>query len=84
MRRSNIRIIGVDENEDFQLKGPVNIFNKIIGKHNQLKEMNKTIQDLKVEIETIKKSQKETTVKIENIGKKSGAMMQASPTEYKR
>ena len=22
--------IGVDENEDFQLKGPVNIFNKII------------------------------------------------------
>ena len=24
------RIIGVDENEDFQLKGPANIFNKII------------------------------------------------------
>ena len=23
-------IIGVDENEDFQLKGPTNIFNKII------------------------------------------------------
>ena len=23
-------IIGVDENEDFQLKGPANIFNKII------------------------------------------------------
>jgi hypothetical protein len=30
MRRLNLRIIGVDENEDFQLKGPVNIFNKII------------------------------------------------------
>jgi hypothetical protein len=30
MRRSNIRIIGVDENEDFQLKEPANIFNKII------------------------------------------------------
>jgi hypothetical protein len=30
MRRSNLRIIGIDENEDFQLKGPVNIFNKII------------------------------------------------------
>ena len=30
MRRPNLRIIGVDENEDFQLKGPVNIFNKII------------------------------------------------------
>jgi hypothetical protein len=30
MRRSNQWMIGVDENEDFQLKGPVNIFNKII------------------------------------------------------
>ena len=29
MRRPNLRIIGVDENEDFQLKGPANIFNKI-------------------------------------------------------
>ena len=28
--RPNLRIIGVDENEDFQLKGPANIFNKII------------------------------------------------------
>jgi hypothetical protein len=30
MRRSNLLIIGVDENGDFQLKGPANIFNKII------------------------------------------------------
>jgi hypothetical protein len=30
MRRPNIRIIGINENEDFQFKGPVNIFNKII------------------------------------------------------
>ena len=30
MRRPNLRIIGVDKNEDFQLKGPANIFNKII------------------------------------------------------
>jgi hypothetical protein len=30
MRRPNLWIIGVDENEDFQLKGPSNIFNKII------------------------------------------------------
>jgi hypothetical protein len=30
MRKPNLSIIGVDENEDFQLKGPVNIFNKII------------------------------------------------------
>jgi hypothetical protein len=30
MRRPNLQIIVVDENEDFQLKGPANIFNKII------------------------------------------------------
>ncbi|MBL2462919.1 hypothetical protein ELJ59_30360, partial [Klebsiella pneumoniae] len=30
MRRPNLCIIGVDENEDFQLKGPANILNKII------------------------------------------------------
>jgi hypothetical protein len=30
IRRPNLWIIGVDENEDFQFKGPVNIFNKII------------------------------------------------------
>ena len=30
MRRSNLKIIGIEESEDFQLKGPVNIFNKII------------------------------------------------------
>jgi hypothetical protein len=30
MRRPKLRIIGLDENEDFQIKGPVNIFNKII------------------------------------------------------
>jgi hypothetical protein len=29
MRRQNLRIIGIDENEDFQLKGPVKVFNKI-------------------------------------------------------
>ena len=30
IRRPNLRIIGIDESEDSQLKGPVNIFNKII------------------------------------------------------
>ena len=30
MRRPNLRIIGIEESEDFQLKGPVNVFNKII------------------------------------------------------
>jgi prefoldin subunit 5 len=35
-------------------------------------ELNKTIQDLKMEVETIKKTQGETTLKIETLGKKSG------------
>jgi hypothetical protein len=30
IRRPNLPIIGVDKNEDFQLKGPANIFNNII------------------------------------------------------
>ena len=30
---------------------------------NQVKELNKTIQDLKIEVKTIKKSQRETTLK---------------------
>jgi hypothetical protein len=30
MRKPSLRIIGVDEKEDFQLIGPANIFNKII------------------------------------------------------
>jgi hypothetical protein len=29
MRRQDLRIIGIDENKEFQLKGPVNIFNEI-------------------------------------------------------
>ena len=47
VRRSNLRIIGVDENEDFQLKGPANIFNKIIEENfpNLKKEMPMNIQE---------------------------------------
>jgi hypothetical protein len=30
MKRPSLRIIGIDEKENFQLKGPVNIFNKIM------------------------------------------------------
>jgi hypothetical protein len=29
MRKHKLRIIGRDENEDFQLKGPVNIFKEL-------------------------------------------------------
>ena len=37
-----------------------------------MKELTKAIQDLKTEIETTKKSQRETTLEMENLGKKSG------------
>jgi hypothetical protein len=30
MRRPNLRMIGIEESEDSQIKGPVNIFHKII------------------------------------------------------
>ena len=36
--------------------------------------MSKTIQDLKMEIETIKKSQRETTLEIDNLGKRLGVI----------
>ena len=36
--------------------------------------MNKMIQDLKIEVETIKKSQGETTLEIGILGKKSGTI----------
>ena len=39
MRRPKLQIIGVDENEDFQLKGSANIFNKIEDFPNPKKEM---------------------------------------------
>ena len=47
IRRPNLRIIGIDEKEDFQLKGPANIFNKIIEENfpNLKKEMPMDIQE---------------------------------------
>ena len=48
-------------------------------------ELNKTIHDLKREIETIKKTQRETTLEIETLRKKSGTIdVRASAIEYKR
>ena len=46
MRRSNLRIIGIEESEDSQLKGPVNIFNISIEENipNLKKEMTMDIQ----------------------------------------
>jgi chromosome segregation ATPase len=47
MRKPNLRIIGVDENENFQLNGPANIFNKIIEENfpKLKKEMPMNIQE---------------------------------------
>ena len=47
MSRPNLRIIAIEESEDFQLKRPVNIFNKIIEENfpNLKKEMTMNIQE---------------------------------------
>jgi prefoldin subunit 5 len=39
-----------------------------------VKEFDKSIQDLKMEVETIKKTQRETNLEIEILGKKSGTI----------
>jgi hypothetical protein len=44
MRRPSLRIMGIDKNADFQFKGPVNIFNKII-EENLKKEMSINVQE---------------------------------------
>jgi hypothetical protein len=48
MRRPNLRIIGIEESEESQLKGPVNIFNKNIEENfpNLKKEMPMSIQEV--------------------------------------
>jgi hypothetical protein len=48
MRRPNLRIISIQESEDSQFKGPVNIFNKIIEENlpNLKKEMPMNIQEV--------------------------------------
>ena len=38
-----------------------------------MNELNKTTQEQKIEIDTTKKSQIETTLEMENLGKRSGA-----------
>jgi hypothetical protein len=47
MSRPNLRIIGIEESKASQLKGPVNIFNKIIEENvpNLKKEIAMNIQD---------------------------------------
>jgi hypothetical protein len=51
----------------------------------QVMELNKSIQDLKMEVDTKrKKTKSETTLEIETLGKKSGTIDGSSATEYKR
>jgi hypothetical protein len=47
MRRPNLRIMGIEESEDSQCKGSINIFNKIIENNfpNLKKEMPMNIQE---------------------------------------
>jgi hypothetical protein len=47
MRKPILQIIGIDENEDFQLEGPANIFKNIIEENfpNLKKEMPMNIQE---------------------------------------
>ena len=45
------------------------------GKHNQTSEViEQNLKDLKVEMETIKKSQRETTLELENLGERKGVI----------
>ena len=48
MRRPNLRIIGIDKSKDLQLKGPANIFNKIMEENfpNLKREMPMNIQEV--------------------------------------
>jgi chromosome segregation ATPase len=50
----------------------------------QVMELNKTIQNLKMEVETIKKTHRETTLEIEILRKKLGTIDGSISTEYKK
>jgi len=41
MKRPKVQILAVDENEDFRVKGPANIFNKIIEENKTNQQTNK-------------------------------------------
>ena len=60
--------------EDYK-KGINNSLKELQGNTSkEVKELTKIIQDLKMEVETLKKSQRETTLETENLGKKTGAI----------
>ena len=57
MRRPNLRIVGIEESEDSQIKGPVNIFNKIIEENfpDLKKEMSMNKKPIELQIERTRK-----------------------------
>jgi hypothetical protein len=57
MRRPNLRIIGIEEREDSQIKGPVNIFNKIIEENfpDLKKEMSMNKKPIELQIDWTRK-----------------------------
>ena len=50
----------------------------------KVKELNKAVQDLKMEIETIKKTQMEANLEMQNLKKGQELQMSVSPTKYMR
>ena len=63
-------------------KNPLESYKKSTTK--QVMELNKTIQNLKREVETIKKTKSETTLEIETLERNMEPQMRGSATEYKR
>ena len=76
---SQISLRESQENMDQQVEALKEVTQKFLKEfqektNKQVKELNKTIQDLNLEIESTKKSQSETSLKIENLGKNSGVI----------
>jgi hypothetical protein len=46
MKRSNLRIVGIVEKEDSQIKGPENFFNKIIEENIEERDSHKSTRSL--------------------------------------
>ena len=71
---TNTEIKEIQENRGKKVDGLKEEINKFLKEIQEntikgVKELNKIIQDLKMEIETIKKSQREASVKMESLGK---------------
>lgn len=53
-------------------------------KHKQWKEMNRTVQDVKLEIESIKKTETVGNLKIKKLGTQAGSSEASLTSQYKR